>query len=464
MPEAAKNTRPRERRGKSSYFAPGIPSRERKKAIPSVKSPRDWFLAVQEHRAQRAGKHSDLRLFDGQTALSWAVRKGLPPPGKSHLAIRQPDHDPAYMMFEGPIQSQYGRGKVRLDHTGSVRVQSASPEKINFASLGHKNPQEFTMVRTPKYGPDRWLLMNRTPTVKSRPDVRTDKLKIKESPVADIGHYMGREYALSSKIDGGQVTVNFGPKGVEVFSHAPSTSGELINHTYITGADSIKPTKALDGTQIRAEVFAMKGKKVLPINELGSLMNSAPEKALRRMKEEGITMHLAPLKVVKHKGRPAEAQSFKQQQEVLKALVKQMPKNWRLPDVAFTRAKKEKMVKAIKEGTHHLTEEGVVAWPVNGPGGEPRKLPFRKHAQVFIREVYPMKRGGKTVSLAGGFHYSLTPKGKIVGKVGTGFSMALRSELWKEKDKMIGRKVVIESLGKYPSGAHRAPSFISFHL
>lgn len=464
MPKTATNSRSTDRRGKPGYFAPGIPSRDRMKAIPSVKSPRDWFLSEQEHKAQRAGKHSDLRLFDGQTALSWALRKGLPAPGKSHLAIRQPDHDPAYMLFEGLLQGQYGRGSVRVNRTGAVRVRNTTPDKVNFAYLGQKNPQEFSLFRTPKYGPNHWLLKNRTPTVKSRPDIRTDKLKIKESPVADIGHYMGRQYALSSKIDGGQVTVNFGDKGVEVFSHQPSASGELINHTYIVGADKIRSTKALSGTQVRAEVYAMKGKKVLPLRVLGGLMNSAPEKALRKMKEEKITLHLAPLQVLKHKGRPVEARSYKQDQEILKTLVDRMPSNWRLPDIAYTKAKKEKMVKAIREGTHPLTEEGVVAWPINGPGGQPRKLPFRKHAQVYIREIYAMKRGGKPVGLAGGFQYSLTPRGKIVGKVGTGFSMALRKEMWESKNKMVGRKVVIESLGKHPSGAYRAPAFISFHL
>jgi hypothetical protein len=448
---------------KPGHFAPGIPRRERKKAIPTVKKPRDWFLAEQEHRAHRAGKHSDLRLFDGQTALSWALRKGLPEPGKSHLAIRQPDHDPAYMMYEGLLQSQYGRGKVRLARTGSVRVRNASPNKINFASLGHKNPQEFTMVRTPKYGPDHWLLMNHTPTVKSRPEIRTDKLKPKESPVADIGHYMGRNYAFSSKIDGGQVTVNFGKKGVEVFSHKPSTTGQLVNHTYVTGADKAEVPKGLEGTQVRAEVYAMKGRKVLPIQELGSIMNSAPEKALRRMKEEGITLRLAPLQVLRHKGDPVEAFPFKDHQRVLKAIVKQMPANWRMPDVGYTKAKKEKMVQQIREKSHPLTEEGIVAWPTQA-AGQPIKLKFKDHAQVYIRELYAMQRGGKAVNMMGGFRYSLTPKGKIVGRVGTGFSMALRKEMWQEKERMVGRKVVIESMGKYPSGAHRAPSFISFHL
>lgn len=463
MPKAATKKRSWERHEKPGYFAPGIPSRERKKVITSAKTPRDWFLAEQEHRARRAGKHSDLRLFDGQTALSWALRKGLPEPGQSHLAIRQPDHDPAYMMYQGLIQSQYGRGRVSLKRSGTARVKDSSPDKINFAFLGSKNPQKFTMVRTPKYGKDHWLLMNRTPTVKGRPDIRTDKLRLKESPVADIGHYMGREYAFSSKIDGGQVTVNFG-KDVEVFSHMPSVTGELINHSYITGADKIKAPKALDGTQVRAEVYAVKNGKILPIQELGSLMNSAPEKALRRMKEEGITLRLAPLQVLKHKGKPMEAHAYKRHQELLRAIVKRMPANWRMPDVAYTKAKKEKMIQAIKEKTHPLTEEGVAAWPLNGAGGSPVKLKFKEHSQVYIREVYAMKRSGKTVAMAGGFRYSHTPRGKIVGRVGTGFSMALRKEMWEAKKKMVGRKVVIQSMGKYPSGAHRAPSFISFHL
>ena len=462
MPKAATKKRPGEGHVKPGYFAPGIPSRERKKAIPSAKKPRDWFLAEQEHRARRAGKHSDLRLFDGQTALSWALRKGLPEPGQSHLAIRQPDHDPAYMMYEGLIKARYGQGRVKLKRSGAVRVRNSSPEKINFAYLGAKNPSEFTMVRTPKYGPDHWLLMNRTPTLKSRPDIRTDKLKLKESPVTDIGHYMGREYAFSSKIDGGQVTVNFG-KNVEVFSHMPSTSGQLINHSYVTGADKIKAPKSLDGTQVRAEVYAVKGGKVLPIQELGSLMNSAPEKALRRMREEGITLRLAPLQVLKHKGKPMEAHGYKKHQELLRSIVKAMPSNWKMPDVAYTKGKKEKMVQAIKSKVHPLTEEGVAAWPISA-GGSPVKLKFKKHSQVYLREVYAMQRGGKPVAMAGGFKYSLTPKGKIVGRVGTGFSMAMRKEMWEAQKKMTGRKVVIESMGKYPSGAHRAPSFISFHL
>lgn len=464
MPQAAPEQRPWERQEEPGYFAPGIPRRDRKKPIPTVQKPQDWFLAEQEHRALRAGKHSDFRLFDGQTALSWALRKGLPEPGESRLAIRQPDHDPAYMMYQGLLQSQYGRGRVRLARTGSVRVHESSPDKIRFASLGHKNPQEFVMVRTPKYGPDRWLLMNRTPTVESRPEISTEKLKPKESPVADIGHYMGRNYAFSSKIDGGQVTVNFGPKGVEVFSHMPSTTGQLINHTYVTGADRVEVPKGLEGTQAVAEVYAVKGSKVLPIQELGGLMNSAPEKALRRMEEEDITLRVAPLKVIKYKGQAVDAFPYKEHQKILREIVREMPANWRMPDVAFTKAKKELMVKAIKERTHPMTEEGVVAWPLGAAAGSPIKLKFKDHAQVYIREIYPMQQGGKTVDMAGGFRYSLTPKGKIVGRVGTGFSMALRKEMWEERKQMVGKKVVIESMGQYPSGAHRAPAFISFHL
>jgi len=201
MPKAVRISRSLEKRLQPGYFAPGIPDRDRMKVIPSSKSPQDWFMAEQEHVSTRAGKHSDLRLFDGQTALSWALRKGLPEPGKAHLAIRQPDHNPSYMLYEGLIRSGYGQGKVRVLRSGTVDVRNSSPDKISFLSLAHKNPQEFTMIHTPKYGPGHWLLTNRTPTAKSRLDVRVSKLKSKKSAVVDIGHYMGKEYALSSKID-----------------------------------------------------------------------------------------------------------------------------------------------------------------------------------------------------------------------------------------------------------------------
>jgi len=71
---------------------------------------------------------------------------------------------------------------------------------------------------------------------------------------------------------------------------------------------------------------------------------------------------------------------------------------------------------------------------------------------------------GKEMPLVGALKYSLTPKGNPVGKVGTGFTKTLRKEMWEEQGDLKGRKAVIESVGQFPSGAYRAPSFVSLHL
>ena len=64
---------------------------------------------------------------------------------------------------------------------------------------------------------------------------------------------------------------------------------------------------------------------------------------------------------------------------------------------------------------------------------------------------------------AGGFGYSLGPKGDVVGRVGTGFSEEARHEMLAEPEKWVGRLARIRSQGQFPGGAHRAPAFLALH-
>lgn len=452
-----------EKIAEKGYFAPGIPSEGAQRDLPKVLAPENWKFTEQKHKAERAGLHSDVRLSDGRTAFSWASRKGIPPPGKAFLAQRQPDHDPGYMTFRGRIHSQYGRGDVRLNRHGLTRVTSITPDKVKFALLDKKNPQEMMLLKTPKYGKDSWLLKNLTPTVKGRKDITTGKPHMKERGAQDLGHYLSDRYALEPKIDGAHVIVNLG-KRTEVFSHQPGASGELINHTYITGMDKFKPSGDLKGTQVRAEVYAVKGGKVLPIQELGRLMNSSPQKALSMMERDKIKMYLAPFKVIKSKGKPMDAAPYSEHLKVLRKVVKGAPDNVIMPDVAITKKDKKSLIKAIQAGKHDVTVEGLVAWSLKGTAESPVKIKYKEHYQVYIDEIFPMKSKGKTTALAGGFTYRLTPKGRVAGKVGTGFNMKLRKEMWDERRRLKGKKVIIESQGQYPSGAYRAPAFVSLHL
>jgi hypothetical protein len=448
---------------KAGEYAPGIPVKGVKRDIPTIKDGREWVFSEQIHEAARAGKHSDLRLSDGNTAYSWAVRKGIPGPGQSVLAVRTNDHTTDYMGFSGTIGAGYGMGKVTLNRLGPIKVLSSSPETIKWAALDKKNPQEFLMFRLPASKTDGWILKNVTPTVDSRKDVPIGKPRFGKSEVDAMDRFMTDRYLLSSKIDGAHLTVGFKARP-EVFSHQPSVTGDLVNHTYVFGLDSAKVPEELKDTRIRAEGFAMKDGKVIPNKDLAGLLNASPGKSLQRIKDEGIQMVLAPLKVLEHQGRSVETLPYKDHLALMKDIIKRAPGTWMLPDMAMTPEQKRKMVDAIKAGKHPLTSEGVVAWPLNEAAAAPVKIPFRGHHQVYIDEIFPMKSDGKEMPLAGGFWYRLTPKGPRVGKVGTGFDDATRKDMWESRSDLVGRKAVVDALQQFPGGAFRAPSFVSLHL
>jgi hypothetical protein len=352
---------------------------------------------------------------------------------------------------------------VDIGRKGLARVLSASPDKVTFAALDRQNPQRFTMVRAPKYGANRWLVLNTTPTASSRKDIPLQKEKFKTSTPADLPKFMGKDYLLSAKIDGGQVMVDLGDKP-GVFSHKPSKSGELIDHTFMTGFDKLRVPKDLKGTQFKAEIFAQKGRKPLPLREVASLMNSSPQKALEEIKRKKIKIRVAPWKMLKFKGTDVSMLPYEQQRSLMQKIKRKVGPKIVLPDSASSRKAKERLLLRIKDGKHPQTDEGFVAWPRKSILATPSKIPFRGHKQVYVKEVYPMQRKGKTVDLAGGFTYSLKPGGPVVGSVGTGFSEEKRREIWQARNKIKGVKAVVESSGQHPSGAHRAPSFVAFHL
>jgi hypothetical protein len=448
---------------KTAEYAPGIPNKEKMRAIPTSAKPRAWTFVEQSHDAKRAGRHSDIRLSDGRTAFSWASRKGIPEPGQKVMVIRQPDHTPAYMKFKGRITSDYGKGRVRISREGLAKIRKSGKNRISFALLDKQNPQELSLIRTPKYGKNRWLMINRTPTTKTRPDVPTGKPKFREAKAAELGNYLTKRYALESKLDGAHVTVNLGDRA-EVFSHRAGKDGALLNHSYVVGADEITPPKSLKDTVVRAEVIGVKKNKAIPLRELGGIMNTSPQKALERMKRTKTQLWVAPFQVERYRGKDMRAAPYREHLKVLKEVGAKLPGNWGMPDVALSRSAKKRLIKRIQDRRHKMTQEGLVAWPMDEAAGAPTKIKFKGHHQVYIDEIFPMQRAGKDTELAGGFTYRLKPGGPVVGRVGTGFSMALRKEMWDNKKQLKGRKAVLSSTEQFPNGAYRAPSFISFHL
>jgi 8-oxo-dGTP pyrophosphatase MutT (NUDIX family) len=159
----------------AAEFAPGIPDRTIMPPLPTV-SQQNWEFVVQEHQADKAGLHYDVRLGDPQTGkgYSWAVRKGIPQEGEKFLAIQQPPHTLSYFDFSGEITDGYGKGKVRPILRSKAFILYSSPDKIVFDV---PNKGKFALIKT--NGKD-WLFMktrDMSPLAKRAMEKVTNSLK-----------------------------------------------------------------------------------------------------------------------------------------------------------------------------------------------------------------------------------------------------------------------------------------------
>ncbi len=120
-------------------------------------------FVIQKHDASRL--HYDFRLELGGTLISWAVPKGMPmAKGEKRLAIKVEDHPVSYIDFEGTIpKGQYGGGTVQIWDRGTYEPLSKSPKKelaggkLHFVLTGHKLSGEWYLVRLKDE--EQWLII-----------------------------------------------------------------------------------------------------------------------------------------------------------------------------------------------------------------------------------------------------------------------------------------------------------------
>jgi len=456
-------------------FAPGIPTSRSKKPLPILEGPSTWDFTLHQHEAERAGKHFDLRLSDGEHAYSWAVRKGLPEPGKKHLAVVQPTHTPEYMTFKGPILEGYGKGTVSIADSGNVRILESKPDKMRFVLTNKKDPEEFMLFRPKNFGkPEDWLLYNITPTREKKWEIPSEKPTYKDAKPDQLSNFLSPEYLLSAKIDGAHTITEFPKKDPlskvrhpQVFSYRPSArSDRLINHTFkIPGVDELQTPKELEGTIVRGELYGINREtgRVVPAHQLSGILNATTANSLQKQTEEGVELRNALFDVIKYKGRDVRDLPYSEKLKMLEEIDKATPRMFTVPDYAISPEEKQQLFEKIKSGTHPATAEGVIAWNLQG-NGPPVKLKLRPDYDVYVRDVY--EGSGKFEgSHAGGFEYSLTPRGKIVGRVGTGLTEELRQDMWDNPQSYKGRVAKVTAQGQHSSGALRAPAFTGqWHL
>jgi hypothetical protein len=435
----------------SQDYAPGLPSKTRFDPIDQSGTTR---LVIQKHNATTP--HYDMRLHSGPIAHSWVIRS-LPGEQTRTLAIRQPTHKSSYSDFEGKIESGYGAGTVKKIYDEKVHVLEASNDRIKMVL-----PEgEFTMIKPKGFKDKDWLM------VQNNPIKNAITTKPKYKVIAEPTDYSDDTKVLQPKIDGANSIIDLKSDAMNrIYSYRTSKkTGRPIDHSHqVPGLRDLEVPKSLDDTVLRAELYATKNNKPVSAEVIGGILNSNLIESLQKQKEVG---KLKPyvFNIEKYKGKDVSKEPYSIKYELLKSIQKQIPQ-LRVAETAFTSDQKRKLVEDIKSGKHPETKEGVVEWDWNKETGNPKKLKFRDTHDVYIREIFPAisQSTGKEKNEAGGFKYSWTPKGKIVGNVGTGFSQEKRKDLLAHPEDYLGMVARVKSQQKFSSGALRAPAFYSLDI
>ncbi len=448
-------------------YAPGIPSKETHHPLPTVSSPKTWEFGVHEHHAEKRGLHYDLRLGDPETghAHSWALPAKWPAPGEKLWAIHQPTHTVRYMDFEGTIPAGYGAGKVALKDRDKTEVTNAKPGYVSFNVYRGTGPEEYSLRHI---GGKVWQFSNKTIHRGKLPHLPETKPSYKEVAVSNVPVDDDR-YIMSAKIDDAHNLFYFPKTGEQVravsYRRAKRAPGGFIEHTHkVEKLFGETTPSALADSVVRGGLYAMHSSKnqATEAHILGGMLNSDVWKSREKQKEQG---QLVPVlyDVVRFKGKDMSSAPYKEKLEVLKKIQKEMPGVFELPKMATTSAGKKALLSQIGKGMLAHTKEGVVLW--NKESGEaPIKAKFKNDHDVFVRGFFPGegKYKGKGV---GGFVFSHTKDGPVVGRVGTGLSDSQRKDMHKNMDKYLGMVAKVEAQGKFEkTTALRAPAFVGFHL
>lgn len=447
---------------KEAEDTPGIRDRSDYGDLMKLRTGQIYTLLSQMHEARKAGPHHDLRIGDKDTGLfSWASRKGLPQPGQKHLAIEQPIHSWDYKDFEGDIESGYGAGKVKKEFERPIAITSIDQNKISFSTADGKHPERFNLVKTPQG----WLMVNSTPT-EPTPYQKLHYHKIPAGEVESILQNFEPGTSFQAKIDGASSLVNLMQHGVDLLSYRSSRqTGRPIIHTErVFGG--IRPKldipPELAGSVLKGELYGTRDGRAIPPSELGGILNAGIANSLDKQKNQNVKLRNALFDIQQYDGKPLDFHKvpYSERRKMLQEILQHLPQDvFHLSPEATTPEEARAMWKQIQEGSLPISSEGVVIHP---PHGKPIKSKLTEDYDVWINNIFP-GAGKYQDNAAGGFEYSLEPQGSTVGRVGTGFSDDLRKQMWENPNDWVGRVARIRSQQQLPSGAFRAPAFLSLH-
>ncbi len=448
--------------------AVGIPDRTRYRNPLQVLRPGELAdFIIQLHKARRAGKHYDIRIGSPEIGLlSWASKKPIPTEEEQsikRLLIEQPTHAYNYKDFEGEIESGYGAGTVEKLVDTKILITDIGKNYIKFTTAEERNPQRFILIQTTAR-PRKWLLMNVTPL--DYPE-GYEKPRFKVIDPEEVEEYIAKMRdgdTLQEKIDGAHGLIRLLKNGIEVLSVRKSVTGRPIVHTerIFKGKTKFETPPELVDTFLTGEIYGEKEGKIIPPQDLGAILNSVIAKAIEKQDKDKISLRIALFDLLRMGARDLTDLPYKERYEKIRTeILPKLPQSvFEMVQQAETPEEAEELWNAIRSGKYPRTQEGVILRLQDEE--RPIKAKLFKEMDVYIRDIFPGE-GKYKGRAAGGFTYSLEPDGKIVGRVGTGFSDSLRQYMWEHPEEFIGRVARVKYQEQFPSGSLRSPSFIALH-
>lgn len=367
------------------------------------------------------------------------------------MAVEQPTHTAEYMGFSGEIAEGYGAGKVKSQLLEKVEVLDAKPDKITFNIYKGAAIQRYALIRT---NGKQWVFYNYT-TTDANTTIPDSKPKYKEVSFNQVSTTDDSQ-VLAPKIDGAHNTFILRPnKRIDVYSYRKSKkSNNRIDHSYRTDLYKNISPKELGNTVVRGELFIPKTESYVT----GGVLNANVFKSRDKQKTVGKLDNVI-FDVVKFKGKDVEHKPYREKLEMLKEINKHVPA-LKLPQLAETSAAKKKLYKQIDTDTHTQTSEGVVVY--NLDDSVPTKAKKVKDYDVEITGVFPASAGSKYDGKAmGGFVGKFEGKGSEI-RIGGGLSDELRTEMYNNPKKFIGRYARVKAQSQLASGKLRMPSFLDW--
>lgn len=426
---------------------PGLPDRRNYGNLSLLKPQQVYTLLRQLHNAHRAGLHTDFRIGSPQLGLySWAAPKDLPAANQKHLFITQPLHTYAYKDFTGPIKSKYGMGTVQKIQQSPVVILQNTGNKIKFTRGNKRNSTIYSMIKTRN---GNWITTVYNPSVS--PVIKLySKQHFKNISLDEAAELMDQGAKAYPKIDGTGALAQIKPNGIQVYGINKDKNGNLIRYTdHIGGLRNLQIPKQLVGKTFRAQVAGVQDNKPIAPNVLSGLLNSTLQNNINARKQKNIQLGLVALAIA--------GKQDNYDKPAVNDLVTKLHSS-KVVGLKPIESRKQMMqaLNKMKAGKHPLTNQGFIIQQENQ---RPVKAKLTQDADVVVRDIFPAQSEDNR---AGGFTYSLPGEEKVIGRVGSGIQHKLLKQMLQSPEAFIGQTARITAQQQYPSGAYRAPRFITF--